>query len=178
MNVVLSVYSEHAYKEFVLPPARNVETSLAIRREVFGLPRDLSLALENTDGVWSFMEQEDLALRCGGDDAVGMALENGQYISCALQGRPALAILVSVSDKRFRSYEKYALPGGSVTVGTAPDCGLQYSFSRQGRQYISERRLRQRPPDSRRGRPALRGPGGHLGPEHGGPGGHPGRPAP
>lgn len=138
MNVVLSVYSEHAYKEFVLPPARNVETSLAIRREVFGLPRDLSLALENTDGVWSFMEQEDLALRCGGDDAVGMALENGQYISCALQGRPALAILVSVSDKRFRSYEKYALPGGSVTVGTAPDCGLQYSFSRQGRQYISD----------------------------------------
>ena len=37
MSVVLSVYSQSAYKEFVLPAIHNAETVLVIDRRVFHL---------------------------------------------------------------------------------------------------------------------------------------------
>ena len=52
--MVLSICGQNAYKEFALPPGKNLETSLTVRRDVFGLPRDLALRLENSGGCWSF----------------------------------------------------------------------------------------------------------------------------
>ena len=137
MNVILSIYSEHAYKEFVLPPVRNAATKLVIRRDVFGLPREVELLLENTDGVWSFSTENTVQLCCEGKNTAGQPLQDGKYVSCLLQGHNILAIMVSISDRRFCGYEKYVLANRSVTVGTEPECGLQYSFTSQNHQYIS-----------------------------------------
>lgn len=137
MNVILSVYSERAYKEFVLPAARNTVTTLSIRRDVFGLPKEVDLILENNDGVWSFSPDNTLQLSCGRESAVGEPLSDGKYISCSMQGRNVLAIMVSISDRRFCGYDKYVPTGRTVTIGTGAGCGLRYSFSSQGHQYIS-----------------------------------------
>ena len=45
MNIVLSVYSRNAYKEFVLPAVVNTRTTLVVRRDVFGLAENLNLNL-------------------------------------------------------------------------------------------------------------------------------------
>lgn len=137
MSVVLSIYSEHAYKEFALPAVQNVVTTLTIRRDVFGLPREINLYLENTDGEWQFSAENTVDLRCEGKSAVEQPLKDGQYISCSLQGRSALAVMVSISDQRFFSYEKYTLSSGSVTIGSAENSGIQYVFTSQSHQYIS-----------------------------------------
>lgn len=137
MNVVLSVYSEHAYKEFVLPAICNTVTTLAVRRDVFGLPEEVDLILENIDGAWSFSPKNHVQLFCEGENAVGKILEDGKYISCSIKRHNVLAIMVSVSDRRFCGYGKYVLAGQTVLVGTDPACGLQYSFTSQGHQYIS-----------------------------------------
>ncbi len=41
MHVVLSIYSEKAFKEFVMPFSLNIETAISVRGDVFGLPEDL-----------------------------------------------------------------------------------------------------------------------------------------
>ena len=40
MSVVLSVYSEAAYKEYVLPAIRNEETTLIVDHVIFHLRQD------------------------------------------------------------------------------------------------------------------------------------------
>ncbi len=137
MTVILSVYSEHAYKEFVLPATQNAVTTVTIRRDVFGLPREVNLLLENNDGIWSFSPDNTIQLSCEGKNAIGQSLRGTQYISCSMQGRNALAILVSISEQHLLSYEKYTLTGQNITIGTEERCGLQYSFSSQNHQYIS-----------------------------------------
>lgn len=137
MSVILSIYSERAYKEFVLPPIQNAETTLSIRRDVFGLPMEVELRLENTDDVWSFSEENCVQLRCEEANAVGQPLRDGTYISCSLQGKMILAIMVSISERRFSAYGKFRLAGQSASVGKEMDCALQYSFTSQNHQYIS-----------------------------------------
>ena len=137
VSVILSVYSERAYKEFVLPPVQNTATTLSIRRDVFGLPVEVDLGLENTDGVWSFSGENRVRL-CGEDgDAVGRPLRDGGYITCSLQGKTILAIMVSVSERRFCGYDKYRLARENIWIGTGAGSALQYSFISQGSQYIS-----------------------------------------
>lgn len=137
MNVILSIYSEHAYKEFVLPHEQNTLTTLAIRKDIYGLPEDIDLVLENTDGTWSFSPKNHVRLSCEGENAVGQSLQDGKYISCSLKNRNVLAILISISDRRFCSYGKYALAGKNIQIGTGNECGLQYTFTSQGHKYIS-----------------------------------------
>ena len=117
VSVILSVYSERAYKEFVLPPVQNTATTLSIRTDVFGLPVEVDLGLENTDGVWSFSGENRVRL-CGEDgDAVGRPLRDGGYITCSLQGKTILAIMVSVSERRFCGYDKYRLARENIWIG-------------------------------------------------------------
>ncbi len=136
MSVVLSVYSENAYKEFVLPSVINTETVLFLRREIFGLSTDMELTLENNDGAWSFT-RETLRTLVGSDSGPSGVLQNGDYFRVQQNGRVILAIMVSISETRFVSSEKYALTGESVTVGTDQDCGIRYSFEYRGAQYIT-----------------------------------------
>ena len=56
MSVVLSVYSQSAYKEFVLPAIHNAETVLVIDRRVFHLKDSIELRLEEMDGKWTFLQ--------------------------------------------------------------------------------------------------------------------------
>lgn len=56
MSVVLSVYSQSAYKEFVLPAIHNAETVLVIDRRVFHLKDSIELRLEEMDGNWTFLQ--------------------------------------------------------------------------------------------------------------------------
>ena len=53
MSVVLSVYSQSAYKEFVLPAIHNAETVLVIDRKIFHLQDDLEIRLEMVDQKWA-----------------------------------------------------------------------------------------------------------------------------
>ena len=46
MSVVLSVYSQSAYKEFVLPAIHNAETVLVIDRRVFHLKDSIELRMD------------------------------------------------------------------------------------------------------------------------------------
>ena len=139
MSVVLSIYSERAYKEFVLPPVQNTVITLSIRQDVFGLSAEMDLALENTDGEWSFSRDNGVQLLCEGADAAGQPLRDGKYISCSLRGKTVLVIMVSISERRFCGYDKYRLKGDSVAIGTGADCAMQYSFTSQNHQYISSR---------------------------------------
>ena len=63
MSVVLSVYSQSAYKEFVLPAIHNAETVLVIDRKIFHLQDDLEIRLEMVDQKWAFLPCRNCKIR-------------------------------------------------------------------------------------------------------------------
>lgn len=136
MNIVLSVYSQNAYKEFMLPASVNTRTTLVVRRDVFGLAEDLNLNLENEDGIWFFAQ----------DNAPGLVdprqrerrqLEDGDHFLYQIGGQTVVYLAVKHTDHRFESFPRYRLTGTRIEIGIDPSCALQYSFSSDGDEYIS-----------------------------------------
>ena len=45
MNTVISVYSEKAYKEYILSTENNLEKNIVLKKDLFGLTENVSLKL-------------------------------------------------------------------------------------------------------------------------------------
>lgn len=141
MSIVLSIYSENAYKEFVLPAASNTRTTLVVRRDVFGLGEDLELGLENEDGAWYFDAGSTPGL-VDPQNRPRPILCNGDHYLYQPEGRTLLFLMITVTGQRFQSFPRYRLIRDSVLVGSDPDCGLCYTFESGGAQYLSRHHAR------------------------------------
>ena len=134
MGIVLSVHSENAFKEFVLPYGKDRKQTLCIRRDVFGLPSNLTLNLENDDGLWYFSELAQGKMTRNGTPYACEPLQDGDYPSYRQKNGVHLAILVRAEGAELVSYTKYRPLTTELSIGTAADCALCYSFQDNGNQ--------------------------------------------
>lgn len=137
MSVTLSVYSQRAFKEFVLPPNVNMETALMIRRDVFGLREDIEITLENLDGQWYFNKGCCKNLFVQSQPYAGQPLTDGAYFRYLNNGVMALAFMVRITEDRFTGFEKYQLLRKTIEIGTKEGCALQYSFEYNNSQFVT-----------------------------------------
>ena len=135
MLTLLSVYSESARQDFLLPAAENV--TLCARADRFGLGRDIALTLSAAGG-WHFTGPCTASLRHAGVPYAGQPLQAGDSLAYCLSGRVALVLLVRQQASPFATYDRYRVRPGSIYIGSAADCGLQFTFSSGGQQYITQ----------------------------------------
>jgi len=137
MSIVLSVYSKHAFKEFVLPAVNNTELTLVLEHGIFQIRDDRVLKLEVLDGEWYFQELED-RIHINDQDYDGRALQNQDTYTLVSRNRDVLAIVVRVEESPFTVYDKFRLQDISqVTIGTTSGNAVIYSAFYGGEQIIS-----------------------------------------
>lgn len=136
MNIVLSVYSRNAYKEFVLPAVVNTRTTLVVRRDVFGLAENLNLNLENEDGIWFFAQDNNPGL-VDPQNRERHELRDGDHFLYQSNGQTVVYLVVEYTAHRFESFQRYRLTNNQIEIGINPGCALQYSFESDGDEYIS-----------------------------------------
>lgn len=135
MLTLLSVYSESARQDFLLPAAENV--TLCACADRFGLGRDVALTLSAAGG-WHFTGPCTASLRHAGVPYADQPLQEGDSLAYCLSGRVALVLLVRQQTSPFAAYDRYRVRPGSIYIGSAADCGLQFTFSSGGQQYITQ----------------------------------------
>ena len=59
MAIMLSVYTDRAFREIRLPMLCNLDYSLTLYRNVYGLKKDLTLKMEIVGEEWKFLEDSD-----------------------------------------------------------------------------------------------------------------------
>ncbi len=62
MNIVLSVYSQNAFKEYQLPSLNNADYSVTLRSDFFHLKQNLNLQLEVMDHEWTLKNDSHYGL--------------------------------------------------------------------------------------------------------------------
>ena len=104
MSVVLSVYSQSAYKEFVLPAIHNAETVLVLDRKIFHLREDLELRLEVVDEKWSFLPSPNLRIQAAEGVRGDLRLKNqANYRIESVRGE-VLSTIVQIKPTSFCNY--------------------------------------------------------------------------
>ena len=62
MSVILSLYSQAVYKEFLLPAVNNADHSVILNKNTFALKEDIVLKMEIVDHQWHFLESTDYSI--------------------------------------------------------------------------------------------------------------------
>lgn len=120
MSVVLTVYSTKAFKKYLLPAVDNIDYRLNLQGDLFGIPEDVAVTLENINGKWKIVIDESLTIINAKDRAAyrGEKLENGNILFMELGSGIRISFIVEETEKSFLVYEKYDLSDvHEITIG-------------------------------------------------------------
>ena len=138
MGVLLSVYSQEAYKEYLLPSCQNGEERINLRKNLFGLKEDILLNLEATNGCWR-LTGANAAVEIDGESFVGRILRSEDSIIITNKENKRLYIICRVKDSLFEAYRKFKIAGRKeVVIGSGLDKDIVYSFIHEEKQYVSK----------------------------------------
>jgi len=131
MGCILTIYSKHAYKEHLLPAVINANHRITLHRELFQLPEDVALEMENVNGQWLFIEsgQFSMVYTDSKETAFGKPLKNNDICSLKLPSGRQITIIVTVTDRFFHVFDKFSLEGvEKVSIGAGEENAVQYDF--------------------------------------------------
>ncbi len=131
MSFILSIYSEKAYKEILLPAINDSDYELNLSKETFGLQKDVLVKMEVLNGSWDFVESQEYEVFYfeNGETCFGEAIKKGDFLKIVFSSSDELYIIVRQTESSFAVYSKFILNGQEqITIGSASDCNLQFQF--------------------------------------------------
>ncbi len=129
MNIILSVYSKDAFREYQLPSVNNADYTLTLRSDFFRLKKNRSIYMEVMDNVWSFKRGRDYSIRKDTGAYEGRALADKDVLNLFIEEENEIVLIVKYVNSLFHAYEKYSLAGVSqITIGEKPDNDICYDY--------------------------------------------------
>ncbi|MEE1071068.1 MAG: type VII secretion protein EssC, partial [Cellulosilyticum sp.] len=118
MRLILLVYSEQAFKEYLLPSMDNADYNLLLQKDIFCIANNLEVKLEVIDQNWCFISSKKYQVTKEGKAYFAEALKNQDVIKLTLDSGECLTIVVRNAEKHFAVYEKFTLEGhDEITIG-------------------------------------------------------------
>lgn len=131
MNIILSVYSEDAFKEYQLPSFNNADYQVMLHKDFFHLKKNLSLNMEVMDEKWKIKRNKEYDMERNSKEYEEEALEDNDVINLSIGGKETLSIIVKNIDSVFNVYEKYRLDNvSSISIGKDSGNDIQYDYLR------------------------------------------------
>lgn len=118
MNIVISVFTSKAFKEFFLPNLNNTNYSIPIEKSVFDNSEDVYLLFDVIEHKWRIMSDESYVLRKDGEEIQKADLEEGMMLEVLLSDGNCLKLNVSFADSGFLKTHKYSLNTNSISIGS------------------------------------------------------------
>lgn len=129
MNIILSVYSKDAFREYQLPSVNNADYTLTLRSDFFHLKKNRNIVLEVMDHVWSFKHGTGYSIRKDGAAYEGRGLCDKDVLNLYIEEEKEIALIVKYVNSLFHAYEKFSLAGVSqITIGEKADNDISYDY--------------------------------------------------
>lgn len=134
MGFILSIYSEEAFKEYLLPAVVDDTYSIVLERDIFGLDKDIKLSMEISGGYqWFFMPSEEYQIGQLLEDKscipyTGQKLAQDDLFLLHLADGRHLSVMVEITDTTFAVFEKFVLrTDQTVRIGSTDANDIQYN---------------------------------------------------
>lgn len=131
MNIILSIYSENAFKEYRLPALNNADYQVMFHKDFFHLEENMVLDLEVMDEKWKIKSSNIYTMERNQAKYQGEPLKDSDVINVLMHGQEILSIIVKYVDSVFHAYEKYHLGRvDKITIGKDSGNDIQYDYLR------------------------------------------------
>lgn len=149
MNTVLSIYSQNAFKEYLLPTMIDEEYLIVVDHEIFGLRKDVGFKLGTSEYEWSFVKSTEYRIENqNGERYEEKFLKHDDFLKIILVTGEVLYVMVDVTETSFAVFEKFDIRDGRpVQIGSDRENDICYnrqklishihaSIKKQGEQYL------------------------------------------
>lgn len=128
MNIVLSVYSKGAFKEFILPSINNSDFSIVLHKDYFQINEDFQLNLEVMNNNWSFKKNSGYSINVGDQAYKGQSIKDSDILQIKTRFNEDITIIVKDVEDSFKSYKKFRLRNISdISIGKSSNCDIVYN---------------------------------------------------
>ena len=129
MSVTISVYSEEAFKEILLPAINNADSTVILYQDVFNLKEDIVLSMEVVDHKWKFHSGAGYRITRDGEDYTQKIIRHNDVLTLKIKGGKRLSILVKETENTFAVFKKYHLDGTRrITIGNLAENNICYNY--------------------------------------------------
>lgn len=129
MNLILSVYSKDAFREYQLPSFNNADYTITLRSDFFSIRENCNLYLEVLDHKWSFKHNAFYSIKRNGEKYEGCILKDQDVLNLHINGEKEIVLIVKYVDSVFHAYEKFLLSGVSqITIGEKAENDISYDY--------------------------------------------------
>lgn len=109
MSIVLSVYSQVAFKEYLLPPLNNADHIITFHSNYFQLQKDVQLQLEVLDYCWQIKNSEDYRIVSAKNSQKSYELKNNEILQLRTRDNEDISIIVKNITSGIHAFQKYKL---------------------------------------------------------------------
>ena len=109
MNMVLSVYSKAAFKEYILPSINNSDYEITVRSDYFQIQEDIRLKLEVMNEQWYIGPTVGYTLSKDGVLCGRQNLVDKEVLMLHTVWKEEISIICKVVPSSFHVYQKFAL---------------------------------------------------------------------
>ena len=123
MNIVLSVFTAKAFKEFILPNVNNTNYSVLLERDIYGINTDTVLQFDVIENEWRLLADTGCGytIRTKDEKPEQISIKSGMKFEIVCADGTVIRIRVTESNSNFLQTTKYAVRGKSITIGSAAD---------------------------------------------------------
>ncbi|WP_026517592.1 type VII secretion protein EssC [Butyrivibrio sp. MC2021] len=137
MGTVLTIYSQNAFKRFLLPAINDADHTVLISENLFGISKDIELRMEVRDNKWYFRMSERYDLECLDPEVDCYASPIQDDANCKknefkllVEGNHIITVIANNVEDYFAAYNHYYVPsqGSTITIGRNSDTTLCYDY--------------------------------------------------
>ena len=129
MAILLSVYTERAFREIRLPIQNNSDYEIKLYQNTYGLSKDITLHLEVINDEWEFVENADYSVYQGNDSYERHPLQDKDVLSIYTDSE-MISVVVKKLEQAFYSFQKFSLAGWNrITIGKNTTNDICYEYA-------------------------------------------------
>ena len=129
MAIMLSVYTDRAFREIRLPMLCNLDYSLTLYRNVYGLKNDLTLKMEIVGEEWKFLEDSDYSVFKGEEPYERHSLKDADVLKIYTEGE-VISVVVKCVEQAFYPFRKFSIEKlTKITIGKSDANDICYDYA-------------------------------------------------
>lgn len=129
MSIVLSVYSQKAFKEFLLPSLNNADYSITLEKRYFQIQDDIVLNLEVMDEKWSVKPDIHYQVIKDKRNYSGENLKNEDILMFTNSHEEEFTCIVKEVSSIFHAYQKFSIKNvDTITIGKGDSNDIVYNY--------------------------------------------------
>ncbi len=129
MSLRISVFTSKMMKNYILPQINNLDYSIILDKDKFGLNDNIVLEMQVIDDKWSFKKSGEYKLTRDSRDSIFEPLKHDDLFTLRRDNEATIKISVSNAELSFDNLKKYTIDKNmSITIGRSSSSTICYDM--------------------------------------------------